>query len=692
MYTSAASFFEEFRFWEFDMSQWNVIWKRMAAAALVGCLCLPAYTAPRTFVPDVTFSGSSLKGWHPLGQADWKAQNGEIIGTPRQAAGGWLVLDQSYQDVGLVADFRCAAGCKTALLFRAEKTNGGGMKGVLISLNEGDLAAYQVTLDAEGRELSREKLERGGNRRHDPQTYLYAAPPSPDPMYDSMLRANGNNGTFNFPPAPPEVNLPDIPRSRPAGTLHAGEWNELEIIVDAVTARTILNEGPVASAGGAVTSSPSSFGPLALYVGGTGEVRFKNLGYKNLNRRIVPKEETSDRFRMQRLEEFYYAWSAAAADVNRDGVLDVVAGPLYYLGPDYTEAREIYPAESYDPSTQYARGCMVNFAYDFTGDGWPDQWCATGNNGVGPGVLFVNPGTEQRRWSRYEVTPHVWIEETSMRDLDGDGKPEIIMGIPGGTLVAARPDPSKPTAAWIITPISEPGPWAANSSHGIGTGDVNGDGRIDVLTAWGWWEQPATKLDGKPWPYHPVGFGRWGKSQGNAGGAEMAVYDVNGDGLNDVVTSLEGHGWGLAWFEQKKGADGKTTFVRHMIMDNFQTKNAGNVTFTELHGATSTDVDGDGILDFVVGKRHYSHLAAYSDPDPFGPAVLYWYRTVRNPKAPGGAEFVPELIHNRSGVGSHLVAVDLNKDGAPDLVTSTTRGTFIFWGSKRGATTSRAGQ
>jgi hypothetical protein len=60
--------------------------------------------------------------------------------------------------------------------------------------------------------------------------------------------------------------------------------------------------------------------------------------------------------------------------------------------------------------------------------------------------------------------------------------------------------------------------------------------------------------------------------------------------------------------------------------------------------------------------------------------VLYWFRTVRNPKAPGGAEFVPELIHNRSGAGSTVLAVDLNKDGAMDIVTSTNRGTFIFWG------------
>jgi hypothetical protein len=110
-----------------------------------------------------------------------------------------------------------------------------------------------------------------------------------------------------------------------------------------------------------------------------GEVHFKDIAYKDLNRRLAPKEQVSSRFRAQRLDEFYRSWSAAVADVNRDGIPDVVAGPLYYLGPDYTEAREIYISETYNPSTEYARGCMVNFAYDFTGDGWPEESCATGN-------------------------------------------------------------------------------------------------------------------------------------------------------------------------------------------------------------------------------------------------------------------------------------------------------------------------
>ena len=141
----------------------------------------------------------------------------------------------------------------------------------------------------------------------------------------------------------------------------------------------------------------------------------------------------------------------------------------------------------------------------------------------------------------------------------------------------------------------------------------------------------------------------------------MAVYDVNGDGLNDVVTSLQAHGLGLSWFEQKKAADGSRSFVEHPIMTDFSTKNAGGVIFSQLHGATYADVDGDGLQDFITGKRFWSHLDTFIDPDPHGAPVLYVYRTVRNPKAPGGAEFVPELIHNRSGVGSHLSVVDLEQ-------------------------------
>ena len=296
--------------------------------------------------------------------------------------------------------------------------------------------------------------------------------------------------------------------------------------------------------------------------------------------------------------------------------------------------------------------------------------------------MYVNPKGENRRWVGHKVLPQITGEFTAMQDLDGDGTPEILFvtggsGGAGGTISYARVHPTDPTQPWPVVPISAPG---LAHGHGLGTGDINGDGRIDVVQAAGWWEQPSRGAAG-PWPYHPVAFGRWGRAEG-AGGALMAVYDVNGDGLNDVVTGLNAHGFGLAWFEQKREAGGAISFVRHMIIDDYSTRNAGDVTMSEMHAAAVADVDGDGIPDFITGKRVFSHQESYVDPDPHGLPALYWFRTVRNRNAPGGAEFVPELIHNRSGVGAQFTAVDLNKDGRVDIVTATNRGTFIFFGTR----------
>jgi hypothetical protein len=633
-----------------------------AAALMQGAL---GDAASRNFVPDVVFKGSSLTGWRVLGQADWRATDGEIQGTPR-TGGGWLILDRSYQDVGVFASFRCAAGCKTGVLLRAEKTPDGGMKGVFVSLTEGDLVSYRVTLDAQGTETSRERLRPAGGG----QVRVAPPPPPPPPAGAAAPGAGrggaGGRGGGGFAP----LEMPGgiaAPIPRPETTLRAGDWNTIEIILDANILRPFLNDaGGVA--GGVADDEFGRFGPFALYAGGTGEVRFKDVSYKDLQPRVAQAEEVSRRFRMQTLNEFYYSWGPAVADMNRDGTPDIVAGPYYYLGPDYNVAREIYMAQTVDASTQYFNG--LQYAYDFTGDGWPDVVNVLFTR---PIVLYVNPKGESRRWDAFTVSDNISSEIGLLKDVDGDGKMELLFKDGNNQIVCANPDPANPTGMWIKRPVNERGPWA---NHGMGVGDVNGDGRMDVLNAYGWWEQPA-KGSQAAWAYHPEAFGKWNRS--SPGGAEMAVYDVNGDGLNDVVTALQAHGWGLSWFEQKKAADGKISFVERPIMGDFSTKNAGGVTFSELHGSTYADIDGDGIPDFITGKRFWSHLDTWIDPDPHGPPVLYVYRTVRNPKAPGGAEFVPELIHNRSGIGSHAAVVDLNKDGALEIITSTKRGTFIFW-------------
>ena len=645
---------------------WKQIGCGILLATAVGLLIRPA-TANKNFVPDWTFKGSSLGTWRTLGAANWRAENGEIVGTPRAPAGGWLILDRPLQDVEFASTFRCTGGCQAGVMVRTQ-TTADGIRGIYVALPSGDkpAATFALSLDAQGNELKREPLKSGGGM------VRAIAPPTANAAPAAGRGAGRGSGGRGRGPG--NGMPPDSPYTRPDYSYKANEWNPLEIILDANILRVWINDGPEAgTTNGQADEEMAAYGPVALYVGGAGEVRFKQTELKDLGRRELPDEKISSRFRMQRINDFYYGWSATAADINHDGILDLVSGPFYYLGPDYRVSREIYFSKTSDVSSQLTPA-MVNFAYDYTGDGWPDVLIANGR----PMSLYVNPRGEARRWDKYNVLPTINSEVAVFKDIDGDGKPDVIF-VGGGAVNWAAPAPGKPTEPWIVHQVSNQG-YTVVAQHGVGAGDISGDGRTDIVSPYGWWEQPPKGTPDGPWPYHPVALGRWPRAGGSVGGAEMAVYDVNGDGLNDIVTSLGAHGWGLAWYEQKRDKTGAISFVEHMIMDDYSTKNAGGVTFSELHALTIADIDGDGIPDVVTGKRVFSHQESYTDPDPFGPAVLYWYRTVRNPKAPGGAEFVPELIHNRSGVGSTVLAVDLNKDGAKDIVTSTNRGTFIFWG------------
>jgi hypothetical protein len=601
-----------------------------------------------------------------LGHVNWRAENGEIAATPQSQEGGWLVLDKSYQDVEFYTEFRCPEKCDAGVLFRAEKTPEGGWKGVYVSL-AGEGGAYEITLNADGKELNRTRLPRAAAQFARMAAGPWANGQAHVPGFASpaVTLAEQEEEAPKQPAAPAATGGGRGGSAPPPSQIKTGEWNTLNAIVDTDMVWTTLNGRRGANS--ATNDRTMGYGPVALHVAGTGEAQFRDVAIKDLNRKTEPAVQVSSHFRMQQLNDFFYSWGASAGDINHDGIPDVVAGPFYFLGPDYTERREFTAARSYSPSNNFPEGHNY-FVYDFTGDGWADIICVYSR----PIYLFVNPRGEPRRWDRYNVVPNATSELEVFRDIDGDGKPEILFAGPNATLAYAKPDPAYPTGLWKVHNISEPG---FGGPHGMGVGDINGDGRMDVVNSRGWWEQPASGAAEGTWKFHPAQFGN--------GGAEMGVYDVNGDGLNDVVTVMAAHGWGIAWFEQKRDGQGNITFFRHDIMGDLSTKNAGGVAFSEAHGAAFADMDGDGVPDLIVGKRLYSHLESHLDPDPYGPAVLYWYRTVRNPKAEGGAEFVPELIHNRSGVGSQFVVTDLNGDGAPDIVTSSVKGTFIFWNQMR---------
>lgn len=608
-----------------------------------------------TFEPDYTFTGSSIKDWHVVGDAEWKANNGVLTGKAKSGTkGGWLVLDQGYQDIGFHALFKYAGEGTTGIMLRMEKTQD-GYAGVYLPLNEERMQTYYVSLDAKGNETKREPLRYAGGIN-------YRTAPPPDTTAPARSFAGGGAPRRAGPSRP--ADLPIVP---PNAEFRNQDWNHIETFLETNVIRSFLNGGR--EIGGAVDGSAGlhGFGPIALYVGGSGEVSFKDIHYKDISIRFTPVEAHSPRFEVQRVSDFYYSWGADAADFNQDGHIDIASGPYIYFGPDFTSFKEIYPAVAVGPSKDFT-SINSQFAYDVNEDGWPDIITGWTNP-----TVYINPKKESRRWESYNPIPRTQSETTIFVDIDKDGKQELVYAS-GTQYRFAKPDPKSKT--WTEYNVSESNYALA---HGIGTGDINGDGRIDILGATGWWEQPEKLDKDVTWKYHPVGFGRYKNRAGNVGAAVMAVYDANGDGLNDVVANLNVHGFGLAWFEQKRDASGQISFVRHMISDDYSQKNVGDVTFSQAHGSTFADVDNDGIMDYIVGKRVFTHLDNLADPDAYGPPVVYWYRTVRNKNAPGGAEFVPELIHNRSGVGSQITAMDLDKNGTIDILTATNRGTFIFW-------------
>jgi len=361
----------------------------------------------------------------------------------------------------------------------------------------------------------------------------------------------------------------------------------------------------------------------------------------------------------------------ALADFNRDGRLDVVAGRNWYAAPDFVPR----PVRSIDDWRGYVDS-NGDYAYDVDGDGWTDV--IAGSFVPTEVYWFRNPGKEAlmqgKQWPKQLLvdTGATANEGQALHDIDGDGVPEwvvnswkknspfLVWRFARETRTVTEKRGRKQVKVERVVPtmkkvvINQSG-----NGHGLAFGDVNGDGREDILCGTGWYERPADRIFEREWTYHPD----WEMHAS----VPFLVRDLNGDGRSDLIWS-KAHDFGIYWWEQlAPAASGKTQWKEHLI----------DKSWSQAHCLVFADIDGDGQDELITGKRIYAHNG--HDPGADMPPCLYYYKWDRKT-----LKFTRHLIHQgQAGGGLQIRIGDLNGDGRPDIAVAGKSGTYILFNEGR---------
>ena len=368
-------------------------------------------------------------------------------------------------------------------------------------------------------------------------------------------------------------------------------------------------------------------------------------------------------FKKFRLTDKFYAEGAYYADFNKDGKLDVVAGPFWYEGPDFPKKHEICPPKAYDP--QGLLGQLPHLYGRFQRRRLARRaLCALPGKEA---YWYENPAGKGGPWKQHLALKDVGNESPMWVDINGDGRPELIYNTTG-YLGYATYDPAKPDEPWIFHAVTPKGDYQ-RYTHGIGCGDINGDGRMDIVEVDGWWEQPG-RHSGERALDHCT------PSSSPRPASQMFVYDVDGDGLNDVITALALPP-ATAWYGTSRSApQGRN----HLAAARDPAAQARPEIRATCESAKCTRVDlvdmnGDGLKDIVdrqaiLGPRSARRRRAQCAGRCFTGSSC----GATSKRA--CSSFRTRSTTTRASA-CQVTAVDLNGDGIPDVIVSNKKGTFI---------------